>query len=125
MAEERNAEDREVEQAAEEQAKRLEEAANPSGDFPAPEVGVTRLPEETAEEGSTQEANESVRDVVRALANPTPEEEQEGGGQQAAQEPAPSGSGSGSGSGSASASDEEPAPSPAPRRTARHADDDK
>jgi hypothetical protein len=107
-------------------AERLERAANPAGDFPAPDAGVTRLPEETAEEGSVAEANDSIRDVLRQQSGRT---DDGGGGQQQAaepeREPEPE---------ATPAAEEpepepeptpaaEPEPAPAPKRGARHADD--
>jgi hypothetical protein len=106
-------------------AERLERAANPAGDFPAPDAGVTRLPEATAEEESVAEANDSIRDVLRQQSGRT---DDRGGQQQAAEperEPEPE---------ATPAAEEpepepeptpaaEPEPAPAPKRGARHADD--
>jgi hypothetical protein len=98
-------------------AERLERAANPAGDFPAPDAGVTRLPEETAEEGSVAEANDSIRDVLRRQSGRA--DDDSGGGQQQAAEPEPEPEATPA----AEEPEPEPEPAPASKRAARHADD--
>jgi hypothetical protein len=108
-------------------AERLERAANPPGDFPAPDAGVTRLPEETAEEGSVAEANDSIRDVLRQQSGRT--DGDDGGGQQQAAEPEREPEPEATPAAAEPEPEPEPAPAaepepaPAPKRGARHADD--
>lgn len=96
---------------------RLAAAARSGGDLPTPDVGVTRLPDEVAEESSVQPANDAIRDRLREQSKPggdDGQQEQSGGAvtrqaEQPAAEPADSSDGD----------EQEPAPR---KRTARHSE---
>jgi hypothetical protein len=61
---------------------RLAAAARSGGDLPAPDVGVTRLPDEVAEESSVQPANDAIRDRLREQSKPGGDDgqQEQGGG---------------------------------------------
>jgi hypothetical protein len=75
MADERSYEDR------------LREAARPAGDFPTPRLGVTRLPDEVAQQESVEPANAAIRG--RLVEQSHPAEAQEDGGGEATQRATP------------------------------------
>ena len=61
-------------------AKELADAARPSGDFPVPEAGVTRVPDEVAQPDTFQAANDAILGRLTEQARPA-EAQADGGGE--------------------------------------------